>query len=58
MSNDSLPPPRAEAEGDAKRPWSKPLLRIVDFSLIGIKGGNEVGTTEGTGTPPYTPHLS
>ena len=51
-----LPPPPPEAESGAKRPWSKPRLRTVNFSLKGIKSGTLGGFREEY--PAYTPHIS
>ncbi len=48
-----LPPPQAEAEtaaGAPKKPWTKPIVRIIakDGALL-TKGGPKSGTTENSG---------
>ena len=39
MSSEQIyPPPLPEAKGGAKRPWSKPRLRLVNFAQRGQQG--------------------
>ena len=56
MGSEQITPPPPEAEGEAKKPWSKPRLRTVSFTLKGTKGGTTAGLEESD--PDYTPLIS
>ena len=54
------PPPPEAAEGGARRPWRKPRLRLVEFTITkGVPDNRAVNTyTEWPPGSHYDPNLS